>query len=239
MKEKHLLTQKQKKWIALGGVLLFLFLSGVICWFVGRPMVRFAKNPELFRSWVDSHGAWSGLLYIGMVFLQVLVAVIPGEPLEICGGYAFGALKGTLLCMAGALLGSIVVFAFVRRWGREVVDIFFPNEKLTKLHFLQSSPRRDFLFFLIFALPGTPKDLLCYFSGLTDLSWKKWMIICSLGRLPSILTSTIGGNALGVQDYRYAIAVFALTLGVSLLGLFVYQRVVAHNEKKKQQPSEE
>ncbi len=238
MKEKHLLTQKQKKWIAASGVLLFLILSVIICWFVGRPMVRFAKNPDLFRSWVDSYGAWSGLLYVGMVFLQVLVAVIPGEPLEICGGYAFGALEGTILCMAGAMLGSVVVFAFVRRWGREVVDIFFPNEKLTKLHFLQSSPQRDFLFFLIFALPGTPKDLLCYFSGLTDLSWKKWMIICSLGRLPSILTSTIGGNALGMQNYSHAMIVFAVTLCVSVLGLLIYQRLVAHHEKKKQQASE-
>ena len=233
MKEKHLFTPKQKKWIAFIAVLFFLIISGIIGWFVGRPMVRFAKDPEQFRSWVDSHGAWGGILYAGMVFLQVLVAVIPGEPLEICGGYAFGAVKGTLLCLAGAVAGSVLVFAFVRRWGREVVEIFFPSKKLQNLRFLQSSPRRDFLFFLIFSLPGTPKDLLCYFSGLTDLSWRNWLIICSVGRLPSILTSTIGGNALGVQNYTHAVVVFTVTLGVSLLGVAVYQMVVRHHDKKK------
>ena len=73
-------------------------------------------------------------------FLQVLVAVIPGEPLEISGGYAFGAVQGTVLCMLGAFLGGVVVFAFVRRFGRELVEVFFPKEKIESLRFLQSSP---------------------------------------------------------------------------------------------------
>ena len=239
MKEKHLFTQKQKKWIAFTGVLLFLLLSGVIGWYVGRPMVRFAKNPDLFRDWVDNYGAWSGIVYAGMVLLQVLVAVIPGEPLEICGGYAFGAVKGSILCLAGAFAGSILVFALVRRWGREVVEIFFPSKKLENLRFLQSSPRRDFLFFIIFSLPGTPKDLLCYFSGLTDMSWRNWLVICSVGRLPSILTSTIGGNALGVQNYSHAVVIFAITMGISLLGVAIYHVMVRRHDKKKNQEKQD
>lgn len=56
-------------------------------------------------------------------------------------------------------------------------------------------------------VPGTPKDLLCYFAGLTDLSWGKWLLLCTVGRLPSVLTSTIGGDALGVKDYQFAMLV--------------------------------
>ncbi|MFQ9051930.1 MAG: VTT domain-containing protein [Oscillospiraceae bacterium] len=89
--------------------------------------------------------------------LQVVVAVIPGEPLEISGGYAFGALRGSVLCLLGGVLGSVAVFALVRRFGRELVEIFFPREKLEKLKFLQSSPKRDALFWLIFTVPGTPR----------------------------------------------------------------------------------
>ena len=111
----------------------------------------------------------------------------------------------------------------------------FPREKLEKLKFLQSSPKRDALFWLIFTVPGTPKDLLCYFAGLTDLSWGKWLLLCTVGRLPSVLTSTIGGSALGVKDYQFAILVFAVTLAVSGVGLLIYRAVCRRHERKQQE----
>ena len=226
-------TPQQKKWISVVIAAVFLLFCGAVGWFIGRPMVRFASDPEQFRAWVESFGPWGGILYAAMVFLQVLVALIPGEPLEICGGYAFGAVPGTLLCLLGATAGSLLVFALVRRFGRAMVELFFSREKVENLRFLQSSPKRDFLFWLIFMLPGTPKDLLCYFAGLTDLPWRKWIFICSVGRLPSVITSTLGGGALGTENYGGALWVFAATAALSLIGVGIYRLVVARHEKKK------
>ena len=118
MKKRHF-TEKEKKLIGWAAIVIFVVFTAAVCWFVGRPMGNFVSEPEKFRLWVESHGLWSQAAYVGMVFLQVLVAVIPGEPLEISGGYAFGAVQGTVLCMLGAFLGSVVGFAFVRRFGRE------------------------------------------------------------------------------------------------------------------------
>ena len=127
---KRTLTEKQKKTLSLAAVAIFILLSLALAWFVGRPLIRFARQPEQFRAWVEGHGLWAPLAYAAMVFLQVVVAVIPGEPLEIAGGYAFGAWQGTALCLAGAVLGSVAVFALVRRWGRGLVEVFFPADKL-------------------------------------------------------------------------------------------------------------
>ena len=231
--EKPSLNEKQKKWIAAGAVVIFILFSAAIFWFVGRPMIRFARQPELFRAWVEQRGIWGKIAYVGMVFLQVLVAVIPGEPLEICGGYAFGAFWGTVLCLLGAMLGSVAVFAFVRRFGQPLVEVFFSREKLDSLRFLHSSPRRDALFWLIFTVPGTPKDLLCYFAGLTDLPWRTWLLISSVGRIPSIVTSTIGGDALGVQNYQFALIAFGVTLAISGVGLLIYRAVCRRHENEK------
>ena len=217
-------TQRQKKWISLAITAFFLLFCGAVGWFVGRPMVRFAQDPEQFRAWVEGFGPWGSILYAAMVFLQVLVALIPGEPLEICGGYAFGAVPGTILCLLGATAGSLLVFGLVRRFGHGMVELFFSREKVESLRFLHSSPRRDFLFWLIFMMPGTPKDLLCYFAGLTDLSWRKWLLICSLGRLPSIITSTLSGHALGEERYTAAIIIYALTGLFSLLAWLWYRK---------------
>lgn len=231
---RHPLTEKQKKLAASGGIALFLILLAAVAWAAGRPLVRFARQPELFRLWVESHGLWAPAAYVAMVFLQVVVAVIPGEPLEIAGGYAFGAWWGTVLCLLGAVLGSVVVFALVRRWGMPLVEIFFPREKLEKLRFLHGSPKRTALLWLIFTVPGTPKDLLCYFVGLTDLPWRTWLAMATLGRLPSIITSTLGGGALGEREYTTAIIAFAVALAVAGGGYLVYRAVCARHGDKQE-----
>lgn len=230
------LTEKEKKWIAGGGIFLFLLLSGLVCYFAGRPLIRFAKEPELFRSWVDQQGLWGPVLFVGMVVLQIIVAVIPGEPLEIAAGYAFGALEGTLLCMLGAFLGSIMVFLLVRRFGTRAVEVFFPLEKLRSLRFLQNERRLTMWVFFIFLLPGTPKDVLCYFVGLTKLPLRSWVIISAVARIPSIITSTIGGDALGLGNYAFAALVFAITILISGLGLLIYHTVCKIRERERSEP---
>ena len=227
---KRELTPKQQKWIAGTSVVLLILLAAGICVVAGPPMVRFASQPEQFRQWVDSHGFWGKIAYGGMVLLQVIIAIIPGEPLEIAGGYAFGALEGTILCLLFATAGSLLVFFLVRRFGMRLAEVFFPREKLQSLGFLKTSSKRNLLFLIIFMIPGTPKDMLCYYAGMTDMKWPVWLLICSLGRIPSVITSTVGGNALGTERYGFAIGAFAVTLFISITGLAIYNRIC-----KKQQ----
>ena len=226
-------TDKQKKWIAGSGLALFFLLSALICWFAGRPLIHFAQEPERFRQWVEAQGVWAPLLFTGMIVLQVIVAVIPGEPLEIAAGYAFGALKGSLLCILGTFIGGMLVFLLVRRFGLKAVEVFFPAEKLRRLHFLQNERRLALWVFLIFFLPGTPKDVMCYFVGLTSMPLRTWALISAVARLPSIVTSTVGGNALGMGNYTFAVIVFAATLAVSGLGLLLYRAVCSARERRK------
>lgn len=226
MREQHRsLTLRQKRWIVGTGIVLFLVLSVLACWFAGRPLIQFAQEPERFRSWVDQQGLWGPLLFMGMIVLQIVVAIIPGEPLEIVAGYAFGALEGTLWCLLGAFAGRLAVFLLVRRFGTMAAEVFFPLEKLQSLRFLQNERKLSFWVFFLFFLPGTPKDVLSYFVGLTKLPLRTWMCISLVAPLPSIITSTIGGNALGVGNYLFAVIVFAGTLVISLAGIAAYRGI--------------
>ena len=225
------LTEKEKKWLVGGGLVLFLVLSGLVCWFAGRPLIRFMNQPELFRQWVDQQGLWAPVAFVGMVVLQVVVAIIPGEPLEIAAGYAFGALEGTLLCILGTWIGGLMVFLLVRRFGTRAVEVFFPLEKLHELRFLKNEKKLTFWVFIIFFLPGTPKDVLCYFVGLTKLPLRTWLLVSAVARIPSIVTSTVGGDALGMQNYTFAAAVFAATLAISGAGILIYRVICRRQEK--------
>ena len=232
MDRKHL-SKKQQKYVGIAAIAIAVIAMALIIWLAGVPLVRFASEPEKFRQWVDNNGIWSRFAYMGMVILQVVIAVLPGEPFEIAAGYAFGAVEGSLLCIAASTLGSITVFLLVRYFGVPLVEVFFSEEKLRRIKFLKTTPKRDFIFFIIFMIPGTPKDLLCYFAGLTNIRFPVWLLICSLGRLPSIVTSTIGGNALGTKNYWGAILVFVITLAISAAGLLFYDRLCDRKQKEK------
>lgn len=227
------LSEKQKKVLALVALGLTLVFCGLIGWFIGKPIIDFVSEPEGFRLWVDSHGFLGRLAFIGMVFFQVVIALVPGEPLEIGAGYAFGAIEGTLLCLIGIMLGSWTVFFLVRRFGVKFVEVFFSREKINSLKLLKDSKKRNILIFAVFFLPGTPKDLLTYFVGLTDITFWHFLWLSSVARIPSVITSTLGGNALGSEEYIGALLVFAATLAFSGLGLLIYKKLISSKEAKK------
>lgn len=230
MKKIEDLTKKKQKIVAVLAFLVYLLVMVAVGFLVGVPIVRFVSEPEQFRLWVESHGIWGPVLYVVFVCIQVIVALIPGEVFEIVGGYAFGTIGGTLLCILGSTIGSVAVFALVRRFGVKLVEVFFPIEKLKALHFLKKSPKRIMLFILIFMIPGTPKDLLCYYAGLTDMKFVTFILIAFLGRIPAVITSTMGGDALGLQNYMSAVIVFVIAAAISGMGILIYKHICKKEE---------
>ena len=227
------LSLKQKKVISVFVIALFLIFCGLVGWFIGRPMINFVSEPLKFREWVKAHGIWGDIAFVGMTLFQVVIAFVPGEPLEIGAGYAFGAIEGTILCVIGITLGSIITFVLVRKFGIRFVEIFFDFNKIKNLKFMQNEKKLGLIIFLIFFLPGTPKDLVTYFVGLTDIKLSHFMLLVSVARLPSVITSTLGGNALGGEKYFTAIVVFVITAILSGLGMLCYN-IYTKNKSKKE-----
>jgi len=229
------MTDKQRKALTIAGFIIFILFMGLVTWFVGGPIVEFAKQPEKFREWVEGYGPAGRILFLGMMALQTIVAFIPGEPMEIVAGYAFGMIPGTLLSLFGQAAGSILVFLFVRRFGVKMVEVFFSREKINSLKFLRDEKKLKTFIFFVFLMPGTPKDVLCYCVGLTNLKLSEWILISTIARIPSIITSTIGGNALGLGQNTFAVIVFAATVAVSLAGYFLYNKTVSLRQKHAEQ----
>lgn len=227
------MTEKHKKLLSLLSIILFIIFMVAVFYFAGRPMLKLVEDPESYRKFIENKGILAQIGFIGMVFFQVIIAIIPGEPLEIAAGYAFGAIEGTILSLIGIALGSAAVFMLVKTLGVKLVEVFFPIEKIQSMKFLKDSKKRNTLAFIIMLIPGTPKDLLSYFVGLTEMKLSEWLIITTIARIPSVATSTIGGNALGEGNYITAITVFAITAVVSILGILIYNYITKKRENKK------
>lgn len=211
---------------------LFALCMLILTILFGRPILRAVQDPAQFRDWVDECGILGKIVFFGMMYVQTVIAFIPGEPLEIAAGYAFGAFPGLIITMLAQTAGSITVFLFVRKYGMKLVEVFVSREKIASMRFLRDEKRLEILTFFIFLTPGTPKDALCYFVGLTPMRFGVWILISFFARIPSIITSTIGGNALGVGRLPMAVIVFAATFIVSACGYILYLRYTKKREKR-------
>lgn len=224
--------KKRRSLIYLALALIVMAAAGVA---LGGPALKLAADPQHFRQWVQEQGFLGQLAFVGMVILQIVVAAIPGEPLEIAAGYAFGVTQGTILCLTGSAIGGGLVFLLVRRFGMPLVELFFSKEKIQKIENLPLFKEPEKLYgtmVLLFLIPGTPKDLITYIAGLTRMRLIPWLLITGLVRFPSVITSTLGGNALDQGSWGFAAIVFGGTAAVSLLGLWLYRRISKANAQK-------
>lgn len=218
-------ASRRQKIAAIASIAVFFIVLALLAVFVGGPIVKTLGDPAAFRAWVEARGVWGRVLFVGLMALQVIIAFIPGEPFELAAGYAFGTLWGTLLVWIGAIIGTTIVFLFVRKIGIKAVEVFFPREKINSIKYLQDEKKLNAAAFVLFLIPGTPKDLLTYLAGLTKIRLLPWVVLTSIARIPSIVTSTISGNALGIEKYGLAIIIYAATAIVSGIGLLLYQRI--------------
>ena len=105
-----------------------------------------------------------------------------------------------------------------------MVEAFISREKLNSLSFIKNHRKLDLIIFIAFLIPGTPKDVLTYFIGLTPMKLRVFLGLSLIARIPSVISSTLGGDALGSQNYTLAIIVFAVTAVLSLAAILLYKR---------------
>ncbi|MBO5415814.1 MAG: TVP38/TMEM64 family protein [Clostridia bacterium] len=190
------------------------------------------SDTDAFKAFVEKNYFLSAIALILICALQVIIALIPGELIEIAAGYAFGAIPGALICLTGITLGSVCVLLLARKFGRGFVESLYPREKIDSLPILRDPKKRNIFTILLFLIPGTPKDLVTYIIGITEMSIPLYLIIATFARIPSIIMSTIGGDALGDNKFVYALVAFIISGVVSLIGYLVYLRISKKHKKK-------
>ena len=222
--------ERRRKWLSGISLAVVAVIAVLATVFIGRWLASFSD--ESFRDYIRSFGPAGWLVLLGLQFLQVFIALIPGELLETGAGYAFGPLWGTVICYVGVALAAALVVLLTRRFGVKLVEVFISREKINQLSFLRTERKRNTLVFLLFLIPGTPKDLLTYFVGLTDMKLGTFLLISLIARLPSVLSSTAGGHLLGEGNYVGAVWLYGITGVVSIIGLVVYNAVMRKKQEK-------
>lgn len=225
------MTKQQK--IVVGLAAGFWSLCLVLYFFFGRGLLDIVKDPVVFKSYLDSFGGFDRVIFVLIRAAQTVVKFIPAEPLEIGSGYAYGTWGGLLYCMLGSLLGSFAILILTKLFGKKIVDIFVPTSKLESRALFQNDQKLYSMVFILYLIPGTPKDIFTYFVGLTPIKTVPFMIIASLARIPSIITSTWCGATLSDKNYLFAAAIFIATALLGVLGGVIYNKISNKNKENE------
>lgn len=211
-------------------ILLSLLILGVVLFFHYNLYTFFISRKKIIE-FVNSFGPLSVVIFIGLQVLQVIVAPIPGEVNGFIGGYLYGPLLGTLYSSIGLAIGSWIAFSLARWFGLPFVEKVLDPKVLKKYdHFMEH--RGTLITFILFLIPGFPKDALSYIIGLSHMKTTTFLLICTGGRLFGTMMLSVSGNCVR-NDQNVALAAI---LGISALIVvlaYYYHDELLHRVRKK------
>jgi uncharacterized membrane protein YdjX (TVP38/TMEM64 family) len=221
-------------------ILLAAFLGAVLfaSLKLGPLITRHMTSPEELEKFIASYGSISALVYILTQAIQVVVFVIPGEIVQIAGGYIFGTWLGVLYSVGGILLGTVISFLAARLVGFRLLKSILPPRKLEEFGFLINNPKAEIAMFVLFLVPGIPKDSLVYIAGLTPVKPLRFFLVSMIARFPGILGSAYIGANLQQKDYLPVWILSGVTLVLFIVGVMTKDRILARLRRLRRGESE-
>lgn len=207
------------------GLVTAAAVTALLCWEYLPGLLAWLADARAVRAFVSDQAFVSRLAMLGINIVQVLLAFLPGEPVELASGYAFGFWEGTALCLVASGLATSMIYWATRRWGWKLVGLFFDRSLFDRFSWLKSAKRLELIMLIVFLIPGTPKDFLTYFAGLTNMRFLPVVLIATFGRIPSIVTSTIAASAVGSGNWPLVACALVASAFLLAVGGLMYRRL--------------
>ena len=237
-------TSSQTKWkwifflcILAGFVFFLVYQYNSQLWTQVLKLYDSLHNRHELKRLILSFEAYSPLAYILLQIIQVIVAPIPGGAIEFLGGYLFGVKAGFIYSTIGLMLGSWAAFSLARIFEKIAVEKFVSEQTRKKFDYLVEH-QGVILSFILFLIPGFPKDALCYILGLTPMHLGIFLIISTIGRIPGTLVATLQG----AKAFEHQYYTFGILLGGSalvILVFYIYHEEIHHLVKRLKREKKE
>ncbi len=199
--------KKQKRTRIVTSILKLLLLAAIV---VGIPLYIYLAHGNLLHrfedveamiAFLEQYEAESIPIYLGLQVLQIVISVLPGQVFQIAAGYIYPFWLALLLAMTGAVLGTCITFGLAKYLGRDFLHLFFGEEKISYYIERLNSKRAYTIVFLLYLIPGIPKDIVSYAAGASEIRFKPFIILSAVGRLPGMCGSLLMGYLLEGENY--------------------------------------
>lgn len=195
------------------------------------PIMKEIKTPEgqaQFKEKITNSGITGVLILFGLELAQVVLAILPGEPIEILAGICFGPIWGTIFLMVSVFIVTCLIYFLVKKFGRDFIYEFFPKEKVDKLEnskLLRDEKKIELVMIILFLIPGTPKDLLVYIGALLPMKSSRFIAISTLLRFPSIISSTLLGDNILDGNWKVGVLAYAIMFLITFIVIFIVNKI--------------
>jgi uncharacterized membrane protein YdjX (TVP38/TMEM64 family) len=201
-------------------ILLLLIVSGLYL-FIHFDIFSFFADKNKIIAFINSFHPYDEIAFISLQSMQVVAAPIPGEVTGLIGGYMYGPVWGTIYSTIGLTVGSWLAFLLARFFGLALVEKVVNPETIQKYDYFMEH-RGVFVSFLLFLIPGFPKDYLCYIMGLSHMKTRDFMVISTVGRLFGTMLLSVSGSC-ARNNQMTGLVVIAVVSGVFVIVAYFYR----------------
>ena len=218
-----------------GGLIAFLALMVVIMVLLW-PYIHEVFEPGGLSRVIDdvrNAGPLGFLILLAMQFMQIVVAFIPGEVVQMAAGMMYGPWLGAAVILLGCIISSAFVFAVVHRLGAPFVQDMVPTKYLDKFRAFEESGKLSIVVFILFLIPAMPKDTFTYLVPLTNMRMRDFLVLSNVGRIPGIVISTYAANGLVDGNITQSIIIFAVVAVIAIVAIVFRDKIMNlfHHDK--------
>jgi uncharacterized membrane protein YdjX (TVP38/TMEM64 family) len=196
-------------------------------WFFHHDLITRFSSISSIKAMADQYKIEGVFIYLAAQIVQIIICIIPGQWIQLGAGFTYGFWIGYFISLLGAFLGAVITFNLAKWLGRDAMHMIFGEEKITKYIEQFNSKRAVIIVFLIYLIPGVPKDLCNYAAGISEMKLKPFLIISLIARSPAMMGSILIGTQLGVGRYTLAIIIFAVAVSLFVLGIIFRKPLMA------------
>lgn len=215
----------KKKFIILALILIILLITYIFTKDTILKLYKLIMDGPRLKLYLESFGYLSGVVFLIFQILQVLIFIIPGEIIQAAGGYVFGTLLGTLISLIGIGIGSFILFVISHKYGRNFVEKFVSKDLQSKLENILSTKRKKLIVFILYLIPGMPKDCLVMICALTNMNSKDFIIWSMIGRIPALFLSSYFGANIASGNHIKAIIICIVAIIITVIVLLYKEKV--------------
>lgn len=207
--------------------LLIIILVGVplYVYFFQKDFLQEMSSLKTVKAYLSKYQTQSIFVYIAAQAVQIIISLIPGQWLQIAAGYLYGFWLGYLYSVIGATVGTVVTYYLAKILGKDAIALIFGEERFRKYRAKITSKKGMVAIFIIFLIPGVPKDLCNYVAGISNVGLKAFLIVSLIGRTPGMMGSLLIGRQVQVGGYSGAIVIGVIAVILFVLGVIFREKV--------------
>lgn len=224
------MTERSKAFAYFKLILLLIIIIGVpLFLYVNYSDTLFdtAWLKETVELVVTKYRGQAAAFLILAQIIQVVICIIPGQPIQFAGSYIFGVFRGYLISIIGAVIGTVISFYLAKVLGRDALEMIFDKKKIEDYHRKLNSGKGLAAVLLIYLIPGIPKDLTSYVAGISNMRIRPFLLVSTIGRSPAMFGSLLFGHFYSSRNYTAIAVLAAITVIILIISFFKRDRLIS------------